>query len=125
MKGILFACVQILGRYSHNWARLATLQEDVLRLEKLGFMLKKEKRTFLAEPLVYLGLKTDKIGLHPLECTINTKTHTKVRLSHYRVDSTLVYRPHLPVQSVYKSVLNPTETASKRTKVVRARKKAI
>ncbi len=53
-------------------SHLAALQEAVSRLEKVSFMLQKEKCTFLAEPLVFLGLQPDKIGLHPLERTINT-----------------------------------------------------
>ncbi len=65
-------------------SHLITLQEAVSRLEKIGFMFKKVKWTFLAESFAYIGLKTDKIVLNPPESTINTKhTYTQVRLSHY------------------------------------------
>ncbi len=37
------------------------------RLEQVGFRLKKEKCTFLADSEEYMGLKVDKQCLHPLE----------------------------------------------------------
>ena len=37
------------------------------RLEEAGLRLKREKRTFFADEVVYLGHKIDQHGLHPAE----------------------------------------------------------
>nr|VZI18723.1 unnamed protein product [Spirometra erinaceieuropaei] len=48
-------------------SHLETLNIVLGRLEDAGFKLRKEKCTFLADSVEYLGFRVDKTGLHPLE----------------------------------------------------------
>ena len=51
---------------------LVTLEEVLQRLAGAGLYLKREKRTFLAPSVTYLGHKIDSQGLHP----VTEKVHT-------------------------------------------------
>ena len=46
---------------------LQTLEKVLNRLERSGLRLKRDKCVLMAESVVYLGHKIDKMGLHPTE----------------------------------------------------------
>ena len=53
---------------------LETLDLVLGRLEEAGLRLKREKCTFLADEVVYLGHKIDQHGLHPIEDKVEART---------------------------------------------------
>ncbi|BHF83536.1 hypothetical protein SprV_0902667900 [Sparganum proliferum] len=57
--------ILVTGPSEHS--HLETLKIVLGRLEDAGFKLRKDKCTFLADSVEYLGFMVDKTGLHPLE----------------------------------------------------------
>ncbi len=81
VKGTSFVCAyrdDILITSPAQESHFTALQGVLPRFQKVGFVLTKEKCTFLAESVVYLGFKVDAKGLHPPESTIEAIKRTAV-----------------------------------------------
>ena len=57
-------------------AHLTALEEVLKRLQTAGLWLKRDKHTFMATSVIYLGHKVDAEGLHPLPEKVLTVQET-------------------------------------------------
>ena len=67
IPGVLVYLDDILITGPTDADHLKSLQEALSRLEKVGLRLQKQKCSFMASSVLYLGYQIDKEGLHPLE----------------------------------------------------------
>ena len=67
IPGVLVYLDDILITGPTDADHLKSLQEALSRLEKVGLRLQKQKCSFMASSVSYLGYQIDKEGLHPLE----------------------------------------------------------
>ena len=71
IPGVIVYIDDILVTGSSNEEHLKALEQVLERLQKFGLRIRKDKCTFLAPSVIYLGHKIDSEGIHPVEDKIN------------------------------------------------------